>query len=326
MVIMKKFPIHPPGVASLVLLLTVVCHLADASVLVVNDKNNNIAAPEESTTTASRNAVRTRSRTRIRPGDDGQQRRRGLLYDSVMSYPREEDQTVLGQQQPHKYRRDLKGSGSSSNDGSSGRCSKFIAVLKKADIVANQVDLDFGYTLQVDLYNGVTTNNNGGGGANNNNNNNNNRQASSNTNSGITDAFDGDTRRNLKTNFLSRNKRNNNNKKKKMNIAKKKKTAAAVSATRVTNKIGSWYESIVYTDPKTNSVGEAEFAGKSGFGNVMVTFNKNTALSLAAALDQNQYPITGGSGMFAQCPGGYAMKLSESATTVTIQFYVCMTC
>jgi hypothetical protein len=80
--------------------------------------------------------------------------------------------------------------------------------------------------------------------------------------------------------------------------------------------LGMWYEEITYTDSKK----------KNGIGTVSVTFNRNAALSFSAVVGQNQLPLTGGSGKFANCPGGFAQLVHNRIDKFYFNILTCATC
>lgn len=82
--------------------------------------------------------------------------------------------------------------------------------------------------------------------------------------------------------------------------------------------IGKWYQTITYTNNKPKS--------NEGMGIVTITLNKNAALSLAAVLGQVNYPITGGSGLFGTCPGGWGNLVLNRIDKYYWDIYVCDTC
>jgi len=81
---------------------------------------------------------------------------------------------------------------------------------------------------------------------------------------------------------------------------------------------GKWYQTITYTDAKQKT--------NEGMGIVTITFNNNAALSLAAVLGQVNYPITGGSGLFGTCPGGWGNLVFNRIDKYYWDIYVCDTC
>lgn len=80
--------------------------------------------------------------------------------------------------------------------------------------------------------------------------------------------------------------------------------------------LGMWYEEVTYTDSKK----------KNGIGSVSVTFNRNAALSFSAVVGQNQLPLTGGSGKFANCPGGFAQLVRDRIDKFYFNILTCATC
>jgi len=89
-------------------------------------------------------------------------------------------------------------------------------------------------------------------------------------------------------------------------------------------KTATWYENVFFTDP--TGISTDTFSGRRGSGTVMLVLNKNTALSLAVAMNQRQLPITGGTGQYYRCPSGYARKVKQNASGIIWMFYVCQTC
>lgn len=82
--------------------------------------------------------------------------------------------------------------------------------------------------------------------------------------------------------------------------------------------VGFWYERIVYTELVSDP--------SQGAGTVIVTFNRNSAISLQGALNQKQLPITGGSGEYQYCPGGYAHPVKQQGEIITFNFFIAFTC
>lgn len=81
-------------------------------------------------------------------------------------------------------------------------------------------------------------------------------------------------------------------------------------------KAGDWYENVIYTEKD----------GTAGSGTISVVFNKNSAIALNGVVNQRQLPITGGSGVYQRCPGGYAQPVQETKTKVRFQFNLCEAC
>lgn len=80
--------------------------------------------------------------------------------------------------------------------------------------------------------------------------------------------------------------------------------------------LGMWYEEVTYTDSNK----------KNGIGSVSVTFNRNAALSFSAVVGQSQLPLTGGSGKFANCPGGFAQLVRNRIDKFYFNILTCATC
>jgi hypothetical protein len=83
--------------------------------------------------------------------------------------------------------------------------------------------------------------------------------------------------------------------------------------------------------PKNVTVGSFYQVGRiynktiDSAGNVyVITMDRNTLLSLGP-LSGHEMPILGGSGMFGECPGGYA-TFDDQGTTVTFKLYVVQLC
>lgn len=87
--------------------------------------------------------------------------------------------------------------------------------------------------------------------------------------------------------------------------------------------IGSWYESVQFTDFINDKEG---FAGKDGMGFVQLMFNRNTVVTMEAPVDQRELAITGGSGRFGRCAGGFARPIREQANKVFFDLNICLTC
>lgn len=81
--------------------------------------------------------------------------------------------------------------------------------------------------------------------------------------------------------------------------------------------VGQWNEVIHGTKVHQN-VG--------GVGSIAITLNKSTSLSFASVVGQNQQTLTGGSGAYAVCPGGYVQLARETIDKFYFDVLVCNTC
>jgi hypothetical protein len=88
---------------------------------------------------------------------------------------------------------------------------------------------------------------------------------------------------------------------------------------RETNKklpIGQWYEQVTHTSD----------TDKTGIGTSSFVENHNAAISMSRVLGQRLSPITGGSGKFGYCLGGYSDIVGDSASAIFIDLYYCRKC
>jgi hypothetical protein len=80
--------------------------------------------------------------------------------------------------------------------------------------------------------------------------------------------------------------------------------------------IGSWSQQVAYTSSKQNS----------GVGNILFALNNNAGISMQTVLGQRAHPVTGGTGRFGNCLGGFAESVKETNTRQYIDIYYCQTC
>jgi hypothetical protein len=83
-----------------------------------------------------------------------------------------------------------------------------------------------------------------------------------------------------------------------------------------TKRLGTWYETVTFTNKQ----------GTTGTGQTILTFNRNSMLTMANVIGQKKLPILGGSGSYGRCPGGSADVVKDSTFIVYFEITICNTC